>query len=69
MASTKVEITYTWENDKSLKVTSQEDDGDKLTVVDIDENGYIGQIWGYVEGILGTHSTLLHKRIETEMSA
>lgn len=69
MASTKIEVVYTWENNVRLKVTTQEDDNPKLTVLDMDENGCISSLWGYVEGIINTTHANMIKRIGDEMKA
>ena len=67
MAETKIELTYTWENDVSMKLTMQENDGVKFTVLDMDENGCIASMWGYIQGIMTLHNANLVARIGTEM--
>jgi len=50
MAS-ELEITLHWENNVEFKMTAKQDDGDMLTICEVDENGCMDDIWGYAKSI------------------
>ncbi len=38
-------IRLTWENSVSFKMESKLDEGSYLTIIEMDENGHIAQLW------------------------
>ena len=69
MAETEIEIKIAWENSVGYTMTTKEDNGDAATVQDIDENGYIHQLWPHVEGACNEYFNQLMARIGAEMKA
>jgi hypothetical protein len=43
-AKTRI-IRLSWENDVNFKMDSKLDDGDYITVIDVDENGHLNKLW------------------------
>ena len=69
MAETRVEVDFNWENDNFLTVRSREDVGDWVTIITIEENAHINEMWGPIEQICRVYCTRLIERIGKEMKA
>lgn len=69
MAGSELEIKLSWENGVSFEMTTKRDAGDVSTVVKIDENGQIKEIWPNVQGICQTFFGTQINNIGTEMKA
>ena len=51
MAGEELELTFNWENTKSFQMTAKKTGKDVLTVIKMDENGQIDQLWPHLENI------------------
>lgn len=55
MAVSELEIVFKWENGASFEMTQKKDGGDVKTVVQLDENGQIKELWPSVQSICQTY--------------
>ena len=55
-------IRFQWENDVNFQMDTKLDDGEWITVIDIDENGHLDTLWD--SGI----ATVCAKYFETELN-
>jgi len=51
MAEDKMEITFTWENDVMFKMDTKFNAEDKITVIKVEENGDIANLWSGIQSI------------------
>ena len=56
-------IRLTWENDVNFKMDTKLDDGEYVTIIEIDENGHLNQLWD--AGV----ATVCKKYFETELDS
>lgn len=45
----ELEIKIKWENDVSFEITTKRDAGETKTVIKLEENGFINELWPHVE--------------------
>ena len=67
MAATEILMKLAWENSVGFTMTSKEGAEDVLTVVDIDENGFISSLWPHVQSICEDYLKKELNRIGSEM--
>ena len=67
MAEKTQVLKLTWENKKHFKMV--EDDGEKVTIVMVEENGNIGAIWPEVQNICTRYFQSIIEKIGNEMKA
>lgn len=67
MAESELEIIFKWENNVSFEMTTKRDAGDISTVVQLDENGHIKELWPSVQSICQTFFSKELKTIGDEM--
>ena len=65
----KIELTLSWENNVSFRVTSKEDGhpAPVLDIIKIDENGHLPELWPAVSDIVERYIKALMNRIGNEM--
>ena len=69
MAQKTYDLRFVWENNVSFTASSKEGDADWLTIVSLDENAHIKEIWGFIESICTACFNHLITNIGTEMKA
>jgi len=62
-------IRFAWENDVGFKMDTKLDDGDWITIVQMDENGHIGSLWPSTQTICETYVKEQVSLIGSEMRA
>jgi len=62
-------IRLTWENDNQFKMDTKLDDGDWITIVQMDENGHIASLWPSAQTICETYVKEQLSLIGSEMKA
>ena len=67
MAETKVNLDFKWENNNFFTVTSKEGDGEKVTILRMEENACIAKLWDNAQGLVITFTAHLLDRIGKEM--
>lgn len=63
----KVRIELEWENDDFFEMTSKVGDGNKMTVVRIEENAHIEDLWKSISDICNEFFSRKIKEIGVEM--
>ena len=58
-----------WENNNKFEVTSTRDGGSPITILTVEENGCIAELWAGIEGLMHTFLTQQLKHIGEEMKA
>jgi len=51
MAETILEFKFSYENDATFKLQKQDNGGGWETIIEIDENTHISDVWSYIKGI------------------
>lgn len=51
MAEQTMQITFAWENDVEFKMDTKLNDDDKITVIKVEENGDIANLWSGIQSI------------------
>ena len=69
MAATEILMKLAWENGVGFTMTSKEGVAKVLTVVDIDENGFISDLWPHTQAICEDYLKKELNRIGSEMKA
>ena len=69
MAATEILMKFAWENGEGFTMTSKENDDAVLTVVDIDENGYMSELWPHTQSMCEDYVKKELNRIGAEMKA
>lgn len=52
MAENEIEVTIKWENGVTFEMTWKENDGPVLTLVKVDENGCIKEMWSAITDVV-----------------
>ena len=55
----KLTLEFEWENENKFEVTAKLNDEDTITIIEMQENGFIGELWTGIEGIM--HTYLAHQ--------
>ena len=63
----KLTVEFEWENANKFEVTAKLNDEDSITIIAMEENGCIGELWGSVEGLLHSYLSRQLKTIGNEM--
>ena len=69
MAATEILMKLAWENEVGFTMTAKEGTGAIETVVDIDENGFISDLWPHAQAICEDYLKKELNRIGSEMKA
>jgi len=69
MAQQVREIKISWENNDSIKIESQLDSGGWETILEMDEDGHLGDLWANIQVILEKYFTAVLNVIGSEMKA
>ena len=51
MAATTLNFYFEYENDVSFKLSKKHDSGDWITVVEVEENAHISDLWPYLASL------------------
>ncbi len=62
-------IRLTWENDESFKMDTKLDDESYITILEMDENGNIAQLWEHAGKLCKKYFDTQIDHIGTEMKA
>jgi hypothetical protein len=69
MAATEILMKFAWENGVGFTMTSKENNDPIVTIVDIDENGFISSLWPHTQAICEDYVKKELNRIGSEMKA
>jgi hypothetical protein len=69
MALKKIVMTVKWENQKSFQLDAKEDDLTDITIVKVEEDGCIKELWSNVEAICRIYLDKTLKEIGDEMKS
>jgi len=69
MAEKEYELQFKWENNDHFTARCKKEGEDWLTIISIDENTHIKDIWGFIESICSFYFNSLIKEIGNEMKA
>lgn len=68
MAQNEIELTFKWENTVTFEVTAR-DNGSPLTIIKMDENDDIANLWPAASDLVERYMKSLMARIGKEMAA
>jgi len=58
-----------WENSNKFEVTAKLNDEDSITILTVEENGCIAELWTGIEGLMHTYLTQQLRHIGEDMKA
>ena len=67
MAEQDVSLDFTWENQVGFKVTMKKNGGSKITILEAEENGRIGDLWPAYSDAIERYVKHLMQDIGAEM--
>ncbi len=62
-------VRLTWENGEGFKVDTKLDAGAYVTIIEMDENGNIAQLWPHAQKLCETYFERIVTDVGTEMKA
>lgn len=69
MAQQTLRLTFTWENGVDFKLASKLNSDDQTTVVEMEENGQIDELWPYIDELCKAFFAAQLNTIGDEMKA